>query len=197
MINFKKNVQIQLPYDRAKYIEYLEDDVESTCRWYGVSFQLPDVFEGKDIGLEVFLENYEDWFKNIIEQLDNGSSWIINHDTYDVKWFPNRQNNLKTLRALFRKNHIRNTFKGGVILMKDELLKYTKDIISYPYGVCNRKGYLYENLDISHKQLSFIIKISGHLTIDLLSLDKELLKRIVNENSSNQFIIRKYRGTEL
>lgn len=189
MIEFKKKVKELLPYDRKQYISRKE--------WFGISFQLPGVFEGKDIGLEVYLEAYEDWFKSIICKLDNNSQWIVNQDFIDEDWLPNKQNNLKILRSLFKQNSIPNTFTGAIIFMKDDLLKFSKDLISYPYAVFNKKELLYNNLDISHNELPFVIKISGHLNIDFLSTDIELLRKVVNENSSSCFIVKEYRGTSL
>jgi hypothetical protein len=197
MIEFEKNVQEMLPYNRANYIKYLEDDFVSTTHWYGISFQLPGVFEGKDIGLKVFLENYVDWFKNIILNIDSSSSWIVNHDDKDVKWLPNNDDTLSSLRTLFKQNNILSAFTGALVFTTDDLLKYSKDLISYPYSVFNKKEILYNNLDISQSNQPFVIKISGHLNIDLLSTDKELLKKIVNASSSGNFIIKEYRGTKL
>ncbi|MCT2407906.1 hypothetical protein NZD88_10180 [Chryseobacterium antibioticum] len=181
MIEFKTEVKELLPYDRKQYI--------ALKKWYGVSFQLPGVFEGKDIGLIVFLENYVDWFKNIILNLDSSSPWIVNHDDKDLKWLPNNDDTLSSLRTLFKQNNIPSAFTGALVFMKDDLLKYSKDLISYPYGVYEKKESRYKDLDISHSQLQFVIKISGHLSIDLLSTDKELLKKIVNSNSSGNFNI--------
>lgn len=195
MIVFQKNVQKVLSYDREQYIDFLNDDVPPSIKWYGVSFQLPGVFEGKDIGLSKFMETYEGWFENIISILDNGLNWIVNHDRKGWNWFPNGKNNLTSLRTLFKERNIPNSFKGALIFTKDDLLKFSKDLISYPYSVFDKKGLLYSNLDISHSELPFIIKISGHLTIDLLSTDKILLRKITEENSSSVFIVRKYRGT--
>lgn len=189
MIEFKTNVKELLAYDRKQYI--------ARKKWYGVSFQLPGVFEGKDIGLKAYLETYDCWFKNIIAELDNGASWVVNHDYIDEDWFPNNEENLISLRTLFKQNSIPNTFTGALIFTMNDLLKFTKDLISYPYVVYNKEGFLYNNLDISNSKIQFVIKISGHLTIDLLSTDKELLGKVVNENCSNNFIIKEYRGTEL
>ena len=189
MIEFNDNVNELLPYDRKQYI--------SRKKWYGVSFQLPGVFEGKDIGLVVYQETYEDWFKNIITKFDNGHSWIINHDYIDEDWFPNDEDNLISLRTLFKQNNIPNLFKGALIFTVNDLLRFGKDLISYPYAVFNETGLLYNNLDISNSKIQLVIKISGHLNIDLLSPDICLLRKIVNENNSNIFTIKQYRGTKL
>ncbi len=80
MVEFKKNVKKALPYDRQLYLEFWDDDAKSSTQWYGVSFQLPGGFEGKYIGLTEFLKKYEQWFKDLILKLDNGSFWIVNHE---------------------------------------------------------------------------------------------------------------------
>ncbi|SHG41215.1 hypothetical protein [Chryseobacterium sp. OV279] len=189
MAEFKTEVQELLPYDRKQYL--------SLKKWYGVSFQLPGVFEGKDIGLDLYLNAYEDWFKNIINQPDNKHQWIVNHDYTDVIWFPNDDKTLVSLRDLFKNNNIPNTFIGALIFSKDDLLKFTRDLISYPHAVFNQKEILYNDIAISNHKIPFVIKISGHLNIDLLSTDKELLKKIVNSNSSSYFNIKEYKGTQL
>jgi hypothetical protein len=197
MIEFKKNVNKALPYDRRQYIEFLIDDFEPSTKWYGVSFQLPGGFEGREIDLTEYIEKYESWFKNIILRFDNGSFWIVSHDDKDLNWFPNDENNLISLRTLFNQNNIPNTFRGALIFTKGDLLEFSRDLISYPFAVFNEDGLLHKNLDISHSELPFIIKISGHMNIDLLSTNKELLREVANENSSSIFIVREYRGTSL
>jgi hypothetical protein len=194
MIEFKKNVEEVLPYDRQHYIDFLDDDAESYIKWYGVSFQLPHAGGGKQISLKEFVETYKFLFKHVIAMLDNGSSWIVNHDDKDLGWFPNDGDNLTQLRSLFKQNDVPNTFSGALIFSTDDLLEFSRDLISYPYAAANEDGFLYKNLDISHGELPFIIKISGHLNIDFLSTDKERLKEIVNENSSDLFIVIEYRG---
>jgi hypothetical protein len=195
MIEFKKNISKVLPYDRRRYIAFR--DVDPAIKWYGVSFQLPGVSEGKKIGLNEFVEIYERLFENVVLQLDNGSIWIVNHDDKDLKWLPNDDNNLTHLRTLFKQRDVSNAFKGAIIFTKDDLLKFSKDLISYPYAVLSKDGFLYKNLDISHGELQFIIKISGHLNIDFLSTNRELLKKVINRNASSSFIVKEYKGTSL
>jgi hypothetical protein len=197
MIEFKKNFEEVLPYDRQQYLDFFDGDAESKVKWYGVSFQLPHAGEGKNINLKEFVEVYDSLFKNVVLKLNNGSCWIVNHEDKDLAWFPNDSDNLTQLRAIFKQNDISNTFKGALIIWMDDLLKISKDLISYPYAVLNKNGFLYKDLNISHGELQFIIKISGHLNIDFLSTDKGLLREIVNENSSNPFSVKEYRGTSL
>jgi hypothetical protein len=194
MVEFKKNIKTLLPYDREVYIDYLGYEFYTYPKWYGVSFQLPGGYEGREIGLTEYFEAYENWFKNIILQLDNDSYWVVNHDKNDMDWFPYEEDTLVSLRALFKQNNIPNKFKGALILTTKDLLKYSRDLITYPFALLKQDGLLYNDLDISHAELPFIIKISHHSNIDLLSTDKEILKNVVSENSPSHFILRNYKG---
>lgn len=197
MIEFKEDVKKMLPYNRQKYMEYLVNDDDFDTSWYGVSFQLPVTLGWKEVPLTKFIEVYEPFIKNIILKLDNGSFWIVNHDKSDRNWLPNNKNNLPHLRILFKKNNIPNTFKGALLFTKDDLLKFSKDLISYPSIIFEKEGLSYWELDISHNELSFIIKITGQWAVSLLSVNKEFLRKIVDENSSGTFIVREYTGTSL
>jgi len=195
MIEFKRNFTKMLPYDRHQYINFLFDEPDSLIKWLGVSFQLNE--RKSDINLTEFIKIYQPWLKELILGFNQQSSWIVNHDKKDLAWFPNNEDNLKSFRNLFKQNNVSNKFKGALIFGKDELLEFSKDLISYPYAVFDEDGLFYMNIDISHRELPFIIKISDHLNIDLLSTDREFLKRIVNANNSNKFILKPYRGTFL
>ena len=92
---------------------------------------------------------------------------------------------------------IPNEFKGALSFTKDDLLKVSKDLILYPLAVFNATDVLYKDLDISHGELPFIVKISGHANIDVLSTDKYLLKKVLDASTSNGFILKPYKGTSL
>jgi len=187
MIVFEKDVRSLLPYDRKQYLAHSE--------WYGVSFQLNKNLN--EINLINFVKMYNPLFENIVSKLDTGLSWIVNHDDKDLDWFPNDEDNLPSLRTLFKQHNISNKFKGALVLTKDDLLHYSKDLISYPFAVFSKESSLYKNLDISHEKIEFIIKISGHLNIDLLSTDTQLLKKIIRRNTTDDFILKPYSGTAL
>ena len=197
MIRFNKRVKKALPYNRQQYFEFWDDDSDLPTEWNGVSVQLPGAKEGKVSELTEFVDVYEGLFKNVVLKLDNGSSWIVNHDDQGLNWFPNDEDNLSSLRKLFKQNSIPNTFKGALIFTTDDLLKYSRDLISYPSAVSNEEGIYYKNLDVSHGELKFIIKIYGRFSVDLQSTNKELLREVINENSSNIFIVREFAGTTL
>jgi hypothetical protein len=194
MVEFIKNTKRALPYDREVYIDYLGDEYYKYPKWYGVSVQLPGGFEGRKISVPEYLEAYENWFKNIIIQLDNNSSWIVNHDKKDMAWFHYDEETLPSLRGLVEQKNIPNKFKGALVFTTENLLNLSKDLITYPFALFKQEGLLYNDLDISHDELPFIVKISAHCNIDLLSTSKELLRKVVNENYASQFILKVYKG---
>jgi hypothetical protein len=192
MIEFKKDVEKILPYDRKNYLGY-QAGTDVSVKWYGVSFQVVEIADQKNASFQQYLEMYEPLFKNIVLDFDNGSSWIVSHDR-DVRWFPNEYDNLPDLRALFKRNGILNTFKGAVIFSDADLIAYSKELVSYPYAVPGRKGVLYRDLDISHGELPAIIRISGHLNIDFISTEENLFRKIRGADFASGFVVKEYRG---
>ncbi len=71
MIDFKKRINEILPYDRAKYIEYLGDSQNETNAWFGVSFQLNSSEQG--LNSKDFVKLYKPLFQGLIGEFDNGS----------------------------------------------------------------------------------------------------------------------------
>lgn len=201
MVAFEQNVTAFLPYDRVQYSAHRN--------WYGFSFQLEGGYEGKKIDRTEYIQKYEPWFAHVVSRMDNGLNlsedteqsgnfrWIVNLDYEGACWFPNDEENLIALRTLFRQNNIPNSFKGALMLSKDNLLQFSRDLITYPFTIFYGERFLYNDLEISHSELPFVIKISAHRNIDLLSTDIELLKTFVNEAAAAPFIVRPYRGTAL
>jgi len=185
IIEFKQDVKEILPYDRKKYLSY--------SGWYGVSFQLDSRIN--EVNLDNFVKIYDPLFKNIVLKLDKTSSWIVNHEDKDLEWFPNDDNNLNTLRSLFKENHVSNKFVGALIFKSDQIVQFSQELISYPFVVCGKEELLYKNLDVSSNVLELVLKISGHLNVDLLSRNKKLLKQIVDANVSDDFVLKPYKGT--
>jgi hypothetical protein len=132
----------------------------------------------------------------------------MNHDNYDLAWLPNDEENLLSIRAVFRQNNIPNNFKGGVICYKEDILPLVRDIVWYPVEMFpfrpspdsvfpdNRPPY-YRNIDISHSQLPFLIKISSLFCVDVLSTDVDTLRMIADDVVTEEHQIIEYRGTWL
>lgn len=186
-MEFKKKTDKILHYNEKEYFNFLDDHLDTASSWCGISIQIKD--NKTDIDLSIF--GYIEIFKSIIFEFDTGLPWIIKHYYKDMNWFPNDDENLSSLRALFKANSIPNTFKGSIIFMKDDLIMYAKDLITYPYILS------YRDLDISHSLMPLVIKFTNHLTIDLISTDKTMLKLIAENISSKNFIVKEYRGTQL
>lgn len=104
---------------------------------------------------------------------------------------------MRSLRNLFEQNDISANFRGALIFSEDLLMELSKDLICYPYGLYKEEGLFYSNIDISHRELPFVIKVLDHLNIDLLSTDEKLLSKVVSENNSDSFLLKPYRGTSL
>jgi len=43
MIEFRKEYVELLPYDKEDYLRFLDEDLESSTNWYGVSLQLKNL----------------------------------------------------------------------------------------------------------------------------------------------------------
>ena len=193
MIEFKRDVEKILPYNRKNYLGY-QADTDFSVKWYGASFQMVEIADQKDASFQQYLEMYEPLFKNMVLDFGNDSSWIVSHDSKGVPWFPNEYDNLPDLRTLFKRNGILNTFEGAVIFSSPDLIIYSKDLVSYPYTVTGRKGVLYRDLDISHRKLPVIIRISGHLNIDFISTEENIFRKIRHADFASAFVVKEYRG---
>lgn len=192
MILFNTSVADVLSYNRDEYLAYLDGELDLTIKWYGASFQLNK--EKVNVELNRYLQEFEPAFRSIVSMVGNDSKWVVNHDDKDLEWFPNDGNNLPQLRSIFKQAGISNKFKGALIFGEEDILKYARDLISYPYLVLNKDGLLYKDIDISSVDLQLIIKVSGHLNIDLISTDYSLLKRGIGLLKDSQFMIREYRS---
>lgn len=197
MVSFKNSGSYHLSYNKEQFDNFLKNEEGTFSSWFGVSFQLPGGYEGKDVGLDNFLRYFEGLFEMVVTSMDDGSDWTVNHEYKDLEWFPNEGNSLQGLRELFKANKVPNSFKGALAFSTNDLLSYTKELISYPHTVFGRPRAFYSDLNISHGELPLIIKISAHLNIDFLTTDLEFLKKIVNECAKDPFIVRAYRGTSL
>ena len=193
MIEFKRDIEKILPYNIKNYLGY-QADTDFSVKWYGVSFQVVEIADQKDASFKQYLEMYEPLFRNIVLDFDRGSSWIVSHDRDGSPWFPYENDNLPDLRTLFKRNDILTTFKGAVIFSSPDLVEYSKDLISYSYIVTGIKGGLYRDLDISHRALPAIVRISGHLNIDFITTEENIFRKIRHADFASGFVVKEYRG---
>jgi hypothetical protein len=200
-VSFVKNVRARLPYNRNRYQRYLHSDVESHTPWYGASFQLTsqaaNIAQGVSFGLPKFLAHYEPFFKQLIAAFDDGSGWVVAHDTYDGEWLPNDEPTLPALRALFAQHRVPNSFRGALRLTQPQVWAFARELLSYPAGIFSRERSWYSDVDVSHGNRPLIIKISAHLNVDFLSTDHTLVREVVQQHRSPDFTIKPYRGTSL
>ena len=198
MERFVKEVSNVLPYDREQYLDFFDEDVDlpnPTPRWFGVSLQLASIQNQKlSVSTNEIIEHSIDLLllalKTIVSMLDKSRFWIVNHDDKDMEWFPVGKNGemVPELKAFFQQNNVPNSYRGSLVFSKDDLLLIGRDLVSYPYR------FSYKNLDISHSELQFVIKITGHLTIDLLSTNQTLIHQIMNDGSLSTFVKINYRS---
>ena len=198
-VTFPTNVRALLPYNQNRYRRYRHSDAGSHTPWYGASFQLAseahNIARGIDFGLPKFLDYYEPFFKQLVAQFDDGSCWVVAHDTTGYPWWPNEEPTLPALRALFAQHRVPNAFKGALRLPKQEVFALARELLSYPTGVFSREESLYSDVDVSHGTRPIVIKISAHLNVDFLSTDPALVRAVVQEHRSPVFTIKPYTGT--
>ncbi len=193
MVDFKRDFEKILPYNRTKYLGY-QADTDFSVKWFGVSFQVVEIADQKNASFEQYLKLYEPLFKNMVLAFDDISSWIVSHDIKDRPWFPYSNDSLPNLRTLFKLNNISNSFTGAVVFSTPDLMAYAKELVSYPYAVIGTKGSLYRDLDISHSKLPAIIRISGHLNIDFISSEENIFRKIRHADFASRFVVKEYRG---
>ena len=193
MVKFRKTVARLLPYNRTHYMRAWRGRKETDAKWYGYSFQLDEDERTVSYALNtykpMFIDIYQPFFEEVVLSFGSTSRWIINHDNKDMAWLPNNENNLQRLRSLFKSNNVPFSFKGGLEFDTEDLLLFSKELMLYPTSVFNREQTCYKNLDISNKEIPFIIKTTGHLDIDLLSTDKGLLEKFAGKKMKGSYVI--------
>lgn len=196
MVKFEKNISQLLPYNRDEYMAYFDEDdgtFDKNIIWHAVSLQQFEIKDEKlyQVSEQIVtncIDRLEESFKKIISRLDQGLPWIINHDDKDLRWFNKEGNTMPKMRDLFKRSDIPISFIGGLIFSKEDLLDFARELITYPYVLS------YKNLDISNSKFPFVIKVTGHLTLDLLSTDKALLTKILNDDTFDSFLKNPYRS---
>jgi hypothetical protein len=196
MVKFEKNISQLLPYNREEYMAYFDEDddtFDGNIIWHAVSLQQAEIkneklYQVSELIVTNCIDRLEMSFKEIISRLDQGLPWIINHDDKDLRWFNKEDNTISKMRDLFKQSDIPISFIGCLIFYKEDLHNFARELTTYPYVLS------YKNLDVSHNKLPFVIKLTGHLTLDLLSTDKALLTKILNDDTFDSFLKIPYRS---
>jgi len=193
MIKFRKTVARLLPYNRTHYMRAWRGRKQTDAKWYAYSFQLDEDERTVSYALNtykpMFIDIYQPFFEEVVLSFGSTSRWIVNHDYKNREWLPNNQNNLPRLRSLFKSNNIPFSFKGALEFDTEYLLLFSKELMLYPTSVFNRERSCYNDLEISNKELPFIIKTTAHLDIDLLSTDKELLEKFAGKKMKGSDVV--------
>ncbi|MDJ1495243.1 hypothetical protein QNI19_20050 [Cytophagaceae bacterium DM2B3-1] len=202
MIKFEKNISQLLPYNRANYIAYFNDEDDTFDRnviWYGVSLQQADIKDQKlyQVSEQIVVnsvDRLENAFKEIVSEFDQGLPWIINHDDKDLPWFNTENKRMPQLQNLFKQNTIPSSFIGCLVFNKEDVVNFARELITYPYDLLSKISY--KTLDVSHTKLPLILKLTGHLTLDIVSTDKALLTKISHLDKLDSFLKIPYRSRE-
>jgi hypothetical protein len=101
------------------------------------------------------------------------------------------------LRRLFKERGVSGSFSGALTFSLSDLFMFSEDLILYPCAVFDDQDSLYKDLDISHSNLQFIIKVSSHMCVDFLSTNKHILRELIEENSGGLFNITEYRSNPI
>ena len=195
MVVFRKDVSQRLPYDRDKYMAYFDEDNDTFDRnviWHGVSLQQTEIrneslYQVSDAVVTNSIDCLEKVFKEIMSSLDQGLPWVVNHDDLDLPWFREKGNTMPKMRDLFRQMDIPISFVGCLLFSTDDLGELARELTTYSYILPHK------NLDVSHSKLPFVMKLTGHLTLDLLSTDMALITKILDDGIVDYFLKIPYR----
>lgn len=188
MIKFIKKYSNLLPYSKKRYKDYLDDDINDDDleeKWYGYSIQMPQ----DDCTLSNAVNIFTPILRDIILSFGLNTAWIISHEYKDMEWFNKyiKEDKLPILWNLFLKNDVVYPFKGGIKMDSNVLLSCIKNLIEYAPILS------YKNIDISNMKVPLIIKLTDHITLDLLSNDEDLLNKHMTMLNTAGLKIIKYR----
>ncbi len=165
---------------------------ESASNWHGVSLQLETIRNEKLLAAPEEIVNQaidilDRMFRHLIALLDDGNLWIVNHDDKDMQWFLDQSETLPRLREVFRHTKTPGTYRGSILMFDEDLLELSRELVTYAYALS------YKNLDVSHGTRPVVIKATGHLTLDILSTDFELMSHMLADSSLDVFTKVPYR----
>ena len=180
-----------LNYDFKDYLNFLNNDSYNKD-WKGISIQQKEIknyninlripldkafsFEKKPPNLEILLNNYVKLLENIFQNYGKGN-WIIKHDIQDYEWILSHWKKDKRnigLYSLFDEMNIDYSEKGALYLPYKLFKPILHELIGYPY-LLN-----YRDLNFLNKAEDFVIRITHHFTVDIISKNKDIILEISN-----------------
>lgn len=192
MAYFEENVDKLLLYDRQDYKDWLSGDRNNPMVWSGISYQCTSDYQLKKEDVDVCMLHLTELLRQIIGIFNNDTKWILNHDDKDLDWLPQKATKPLELKRLFADNNQSGEFKGAIILSNKELLLVASDLVNYPVSLFRKYNRVYKNIDINNADLEIIIKISGHMTLDIICKDALLLKEMISKISAPGLLIQPY-----
>lgn len=154
--------------DTKSLINYLSYD-KSDNNWFGVSFQIREPFP-----LTKMYEMYINSFNNLINKFGEVNEWYI-QPLHIYKLFPwfSKDDNFELIENL--KNMISDpyNFKGFISLNSSQIKSFFKDLFYFSYVTHS------QDLFVFNKSKPFVIQFNQHLSIDIISMNIDIIEEII------------------
>jgi hypothetical protein len=173
----KNNIIID---QHSDYLKLFDEDDFSQLTWFGYCIQ--------SIEVSKHFNSLNTLFRILHTQIDflNAINWIVKHDDMDFPWIQNLDINnefISKFKALFVENNIDCEYAGPLLLSKIELCSVLDELIYYP------KNLSYKNIDIIPIGFDLIIKLTGHMDIQLISRNDQILNELIKFSSHETRVI--------
>lgn len=164
----------------SDYIKLLDEDDRSQLTWFGYCIQC--------IELSNHTQKLNELLGILQIQIDflNAINWIVKHDDMDFPWIQNHDSNndfISKFKTLFIENNIDFEYVGPLQLSKIELCHVLDELIYYP------KNLSYKNIDLIPIGFDLIIKLTGHMDIQLISRNEYILNELIKFSSKETRVI--------
>lgn len=182
--NELKTYYKKLPIKYDHYINWL-DDKEVKLLYYIISTTTADIRKREKWnkkGREIYdidkLDIHVQYISEIINYL-NLKKFIVQHEYLPSIWFPKHLivnksiNNKISFIKLVAPNIEIHKFNGG-FKVENQASDFIQVFIDYPFLL------KYKNIDMLSMELDLIIKVTHHLSIDFVTLNKNLIIEIMD-----------------
>lgn len=187
---YRKNIISFLDInDYNNFMRFHEQKILHT--WYGCSIQKIE----KEILIDNnSLQNFKDVI-NLFLTSDGGKNgkWLIQpfNGKKTYSWFTSRlrfpSNKLKIIKNIFNNNKISYLFKGAIETNNEGLSNIFCNLLQYPFLL---KG---SDIEIFNMETPTVIILNRHFTIDIITLNENLIKDFVSLIDKDKFLIKRYK----